>query len=119
MTRFLVRRLVQNALLLVVMSVITFTLLQLAPNSPFRIESDTTQSTADVERLRSNYGLDKPLPVQYVLWVGRLLQGDLGMSFAPPEPVARLITDRLPATLLLAVSSLILSFGIGVPRCIY
>jgi peptide/nickel transport system permease protein len=117
--RFLVRRGLQNLGLLVVMSVITFGLLHVAPNSPFRIEGDPNQSLADVERLRANYGLDQPLPVQYALWVGRLLQGDLGRSYATPEPVASLIWDRLPATLLLAVSALVLSFGIGVPMGIY
>ena len=119
MIRFLVRRLMQNVLLLAVMSVITFTLLHLAPNSPFVIEGDPSQSVADVQRLRANYGLDQPLPVQYALWVGRLLQGDLGRSYATPEPVAGLIWDRVPATLLLAVSALVLSFGIGVPMGIY
>jgi peptide/nickel transport system permease protein len=119
MTRFLIRRSLQNLLLLIVMSVITFTLLHVAPNSPFVIEGDPNQSQADIARLRANYGLDQPLPVQYALWVGRLVQGDLGRSFATPEPVARLIWDRLPATVLLAVSALVLSFGIGVPMGIY
>src|SRR6266849_6422148 len=119
MIRFLGRRALQNVLLLVVMSVITFGLLHFAPNSPFVIEGDPNQSAADVERLRANYGLDQPLPAQYALWVGRLLQVDLGRSFATPEPVARLIWDRLPATLILAVSALVLSFGIGVPMGIY
>src|ERR1700736_3076223 len=119
MTRFLVRRLLQNLLLLAGMSVVTFGLLHVAPNSPFVIEGDPNQSQADVERWRANYGLDQPLPVQYALWIGRLLQGDLGRSFATPEPVASLIWDRLPATLLLAVAALVLSFGIGVPMGIY
>src|SRR5204863_94115 len=113
MTRFLVRRALQNVLLLVVMSVITFGPLHVAPNSPFVIEGDPNQSRADVERLRANYGLDQPLPVQYVLWVGRLLHGDMGRSFATPAPVASLIWDRLPATLLLAIAALVLSFGVG------
>ena len=115
MRRFLVRRLLQNALLIVVMSMLTFSLLHLAPNSPFRIEGDPTQSPADVERIRANYGLDQPLPVQYALWVSRLARGDLGRSYATPEPVAKLIAERLPATLLLATTALVLSFGIGVP----
>jgi peptide/nickel transport system permease protein len=114
-TRFLLRRLAQNVLLLVVMSMVTFTLLHLAPNSPFHIEGDPTQSPADVERIRANYGLDQPLPVQYARWVGRLVQGDLGRSYATPEPVAGLIFERLPATLLLTGSALMLSFGVGVP----
>ena len=101
------------------MSMVTFTLLHLAPNSPFRIAEDPTQSQADVERIRANYGLDQPLPVQYGLWVGRLARGDLGRSYATPEPVAKLIFERVPATLILAVSALVLSFGIGVPMGIY
>jgi peptide/nickel transport system permease protein len=74
---------------------------------------------ADVERLKASYGLDQPLPVQYARWLGRLIQGDFGRSYATPEPVAKMILDRLPATLVLAVSSIVLSFGIGVPMGIY
>jgi peptide/nickel transport system permease protein len=119
LTRFLLRRLLQNALLLVVMSMVTFSLLHLAPNSPFSIAGDPTQSPADVARMRANYGLDQPLPVQYGLWVVRLAQGDFGRSYATPEPVARLIFERLPATLILSLAALGLSFGVGVPMGIY
>jgi peptide/nickel transport system permease protein len=119
MTRFLVRRLLQNVLLLAVMSAATFGLLHLAPNSPFQAQDDPRQSQADVARLRAQYGLDQPLPVQYVLWIANVARGDLGRSYATPEPVAKLIWERLPATLLLTSSALLLSFGLGVPMGIY
>jgi peptide/nickel transport system permease protein len=72
-----------------------------------------------VARLRANYGLDQPLPVQYLAWAGRVLQGDLGRSFLSKEPVAGMVAERLPATLLLAGSALALSFLVGVPLGIY
>ena len=68
---------------------------------------------AYVEALRHRYGLDQPLPVQFALYVGRVVQGDLGTSFRNATPVLDLIGQRLPATLLLSVSALVLSVCAG------
>jgi peptide/nickel transport system permease protein len=69
---------------------------------------------ADIERLKHNLGLDQPLPVRYVRWLGLVVRGDLGYSTSNSQPVLEAILDRLPATLILTATSLIISLLIGI-----
>ncbi len=100
---------------LVLLSVGTFLLLRLAPGDPVRLMLGEDADAATVERIRSDLGLDRPLPVQYVIWVSRIVQGDLGRSIRTHQPVGEAILERVPVTLELAVLALALSLLIGVP----
>ncbi|MEZ4678344.1 MAG: ABC transporter permease [Caldilineaceae bacterium] len=68
-----------------------------------------------VQEIRSQLGLDRSIPEQYVRWLGHVLQGDLGTSIAGKRPVAEIIGERLPPTLRLALVSLIISVLLGIP----
>jgi peptide/nickel transport system permease protein len=112
-TAYLVRRLAASLLLLLLVLTLTFFVLRLAPGDPAaridpRIPADHQQ------RLHAIYGLDRPLGEQYVDWLGGVLTGDWGMSFTHRRPVTTVLAERLPATLLLTVTSLALQFSLGV-----
>lgn len=119
MGRYVVRRLLQAVPLLVAISALTFALLQMAPGGPLAIGENPaagTRATAEqLERLRQRYGLDDPLPVQYLRWAGDLLRGDWGTSFNAGRPVLDLIGERLPATLTLTGSALLLTLCLALP----
>ena len=76
---------------------------------------DPTVSQNDLEQVRKNLGLDQPLLIQYVLWLKQLLQGNLGYSYVTGKPVVQAILERLPATLLLSITSLIMILLITFP----
>ncbi len=94
---------------------ILYWILSNAPGGPLGPYLQNPHITpADIERLRHNFGLDQPLPVRYVRWLGMVLHGDLGYSTSNSETVTTAIVERLPATLLLAGTSFLLSLVIGV-----
>jgi peptide/nickel transport system permease protein len=93
---------------------LTFILVRLAPGDPAALLIPPTASSADVARLRAELALDAPMVVQYARWLGALLRGDLGESFALRQPVTRVLGDALPVSLLLGLTSLALTFAIGV-----
>jgi peptide/nickel transport system permease protein len=110
-----IRRTLQAIPLLLVISFILFVILHSAPGGglgPYLQNPHIT--AADIARLKHNLGYDKPLPVQYVLWLGHVVTGDFGYSTSNSEPVFNAIVERLPATLELMVSSFIIAFVIGV-----
>lgn len=118
MGRYVVRRLLQAVPLLIAVSAITFGLLQMAPGGPLAIGENPSGERATAEqldRLRQRYGLDDPLPVQYLRWAGDLVRGDWGVSFNAGRPVLDLIVERLPATLLLTGSALVLTLLLAIP----
>lgn len=78
-----------------------------------------TASQADVERLRARLGLDQPLPVQYLIYLGDVVRGDLGDAIRLKAPVSELILSRLPATLQLALAGLVLTLVVGIPLGVY
>jgi peptide/nickel transport system permease protein len=119
METFIVHRLIQSFIVLVLVSIIVFLAIRLLPGDPIRlvVSSDNAQSysEAQIEELRHEFGLDKPLPVQYFNWVGGLFHGDMGTSIFTRAPVSAEIFRRLPITLYLGFISLIVSLVIGVP----
>jgi len=115
MTGFLLRRIGFAALVLVLISGFLFLLFFVAPGDPARLVAGERASTAQVEQVRQNLGLDKPIPVQYADFVLRSLQGDLGYSFRNQQPVTRLIAQRLPVTLSLCIGAVVLWLALGVP----
>ena len=121
MRTFLIRRLVQNILLLLIISVIVYGILYLVPGGPFDQLNfgavSAAAAAAQVKRLNELLGLDKPLHERYLSWLGRALTGDWGMSWtvAFGQPVSRLIESRLGNTLLLMGLSAVFSFLIAMP----
>ena len=118
MLRYLVNRLSLAALLLVGVSFITFLLLYVMPADPARQIAGRSATVETVETIRRQLGLDQPLPVQYGRYLGALVQGDLGRSYAQKTEVTEIVASRLPATLLLMVAAiateLVIGLGIGV-----
>lgn len=110
------QRLTQAVPVLLLITVLSFLLLQLAPGDfldPLRADPSVSQEFIAQEEAR--LGLDKPLVWQYLTWLGNLLQGDFGMSYTYRVPVLGLIASRAGATLLLAVSSILLTWMISIP----
>ncbi|MCS7235796.1 MAG: ABC transporter permease [Armatimonadota bacterium] len=114
MGAYILRRLALAVPTLVGVTVVVFALIRLVPGDPARLVLGLQASEEEVQRLRVQLGLDQPLPVQYVRFLGRLLQGDLGRSVVTGEPVAREIAARLPATVQLAVASTLVATAAGV-----
>jgi peptide/nickel transport system permease protein len=92
---------------------LTFVLVRLAPGDPATLLVPPDASPADAARLRERLGLDAPLPVQYARWSAGVLRGDLGESIALGRPVADVLGEALPVSLLLGGTSLALSFVVG------
>jgi len=114
---FILRRLLYAIPTLIGISIITFAIVRLSPGDPIRFFTFGVQdiTAADIERLRAAYGLDKPIPLQYVDWVGRILRLDFGRSLIYNKDAGQLILELLPNTLQLAITSLVLQLVIGVP----
>lgn len=110
------QRLAQAVPVLLLITVLSFLLLQLAPGDfldPLRADPSVSQEFIAQEEAR--LGLDKPLIWQYLTWLSNLLQGDFGVSYTYRVPVAQLILSRAGATLLLAVCSVLLTWLIAIP----
>lgn len=112
---FLLRRLGYAALLVLAVLVLNFLLIRLAPGDPIEtLAGQMGGITEDIRAdLRQTYGLDKPLPAQLAIYLTRVAAGDLGYSYFFNLPVARLIVERLPATLLLVLTSLLIAIIAG------
>jgi peptide/nickel transport system permease protein len=116
MARFIVRRLLGLIPLLLGVSVVIFALMRLIPGDPVVIMIGVENATPEeMARLRRVLGLDQSLPIQYARFLGRLVTGDLGISLASDEPVSRLIRERLPATVELALAALAVALVIAIP----
>lgn len=114
MGRYIIRRLLQAVVLLLIVSIVTFALIYSAPGGPSMLANPDL--TADeLETMTGNLGLNDPLPVQYIRWLRNVLRGDLGVSYNNFEPVDELILDRLPNTLLLTGVGLLVSISVAIP----
>ncbi len=113
MGRYLLRRLGLAVPTLLGVTVVVFALIRLIPGDPARLILGLQASEEEVQRLRVELGLDRPLYVQYARFFARLLRGDLGYSAVTREPVIGEIGSRLPATVQLAVSSIVVATLVG------
>lgn len=113
MISYLGRRIIQSALILLGISLITFALLYLLPADPVRQIAGRSATPATVESIRRQLGLDQPFFVQYGRYLWNLLQGDLGRSYIQRSEVSQLIVARLPATLLLMLGAIVFELLIG------
>src|SRR5260221_10326722 len=118
MTVFVIRRLMQSFVVLLVMSLLVFVGV-FAIGNPIDILVNPQADQAEMARATAALGLDKPLWLQYLLFLGNASKGDLGRSFVFNQPALQLIMERLPATLQLAVSASILAIIIGIPCGLY
>ncbi len=125
MVMFLTRRLVLALLTCVMISILTFIIIRLPPGDfvdAYIANLASTGSTVSAEQaqaLRHEYGLDRSVFIQYWLWIGRVVQGDLGVSMMWRRPVTEVIGDRLWLTMVLSFSALILTWIIALPIGIY
>ncbi|HUU35785.1 MAG TPA: ABC transporter permease [Vicinamibacterales bacterium] len=111
--RLIVRAGLRLAPVLVALSLLVFSIVHLIPGDPAVIAAGLEASPATVTRIRHDLGLDRPLPVQYWLFVTRALGGDLGTSVRTGAPVGREILDRLPHTAVLAAGGVTLAAALG------
>ena len=109
MALFLLRRLLLVGPVLLGVSLVVFAVLHISPGDPAEIMVGPQATHEDITRLRTELGLDEPLPVQYARWMGRVLQGDLGRSLWMKRPVLGEVLRRFQATVILAASALLLS----------
>jgi len=114
MLAFALKRLALAVLVAVVVSALAFLLLRASGDVAVALAGEGARST-DIENVRKVYGLDRPLLVQYLDWVGRMLHGDFGESLYFKTDVLALVRDKLPTTALLAVLSLLFALGISLP----
>lgn len=115
MKKFISHRLLQLIPLLIGISILSFFVMHLAPGDPTALFTDPNVDPTELARIRANWGLDKPIIVQYFYWLGNALRGDFGTSYTTGIPVIKEIMERLPATLLLMITSFILTLLITVP----
>jgi peptide/nickel transport system permease protein len=112
---YLLRRLLLIIPTLVVILLVTFVLVRSLPGDPASAMIGDRATGADVARINAELGLDKPVPIQFLYFVRRILSGDLGTSFALRLPVSQVIVERLPVTLLLTGMSAALALLLAVP----
>ncbi|WOI58102.1 ABC transporter permease [Palleronia sp. LCG004] len=114
MAAFLLSRLLQSVILLVIVSIIGFAVLNLMPGGPlsqFALDPGMTQQ--DMARIAEQLGLNRPFHIQYLDWAWRMLQGDWGTSFRDGSAVTSVIARHVPATLLLMGSSTVIAVAVG------
>jgi len=117
--RFLARRLAYSLVVLVGVLIVVFALAHLVPGDPVRIALGTRYTPEAYDALRHASGLDRPLPAQFLCYLGHAATGNLGVSFRSGDPVAQVLAERLPATVSLAVVGIVLALAIALPAGIY
>ncbi len=113
--QFILRRIAGFAGVLLVLALMIFVLARVVPGDPARIALGPTASDAQVQQLRGEMGLDDPLPLQFVHFLGNAVQGDFGVSLISGRPVAEEIAAILPATLELVLATLVIMLVVGLP----
>lgn len=114
MLSYLLRRILLVLPVAFGVSVICFLLVQIAPGDPLTAIMPVDATAEEQAAMRAAYGLDKPLPVQYAIWIGNLVQGDMGKSIATGRPVAGEVFGAVQNSLLLAASAAVIAFPIGI-----
>ncbi|MDB4895525.1 MAG: binding-protein-dependent transport system inner rane component [Firmicutes bacterium] len=119
MLTYLVRRVALMIPILLLVSILAFSLIHLVPGDPATVILGPEAPRETVERMRKDLGLDRPLPVQYAAWLSAAVRGNLGRSLVDRQPVAGLIIQRLPATLELAFLTFLFAMLVAVPVGVY
>ncbi len=118
MSVFVIRRILQSLMVVLAMSLIVFVGVHVV-GDPVHILISDDMTQEEIERFIQRLGLDRPMHEQYLHFLGNALQGDMGNSFVQAEPALKLILQRMPATLELALAALLLSILLGVPLGMY
>jgi ABC-type dipeptide/oligopeptide/nickel transport system permease component len=114
-TTYIIRRLISAVGVILGVATITFVMVFLMPGDAARMYAGPRAPEETVQRIRVLWGLDQPLPVQYVRYIGRAIQGDLGNSTRDNRPVLQAVLERVPASIQLALAGLLIELSIGVP----
>ena len=115
MLGYLLRRVIATIPVVVLISLLVFLLIHAAPGDPADLLLSEEASPQDIADARRRWGLDQPIYVQYLRFLANILSGDLGTSFRYADPVITLIGERLPATIELAIASLLIAIIFGIP----
>jgi len=119
MTAYIIRRLILAIIVLVIVTLMVFLAMRLLPGDPILMIVTrgelTTTTEEEIAALRHQYGLDKPIMVQYVTWLANVTRGDFGQSITQHQPVIKEIVRRLPITLHLSLLAFFISIIIGIP----
>jgi ABC-type dipeptide/oligopeptide/nickel transport system permease component len=115
-TRYLVQRLILSVPVLLGVSIVVFLMLHLLPGDPAlaMLAGQSGITSEDVDRIRRQLGLDQPLPVQYLTYIGRVLHGDFGESVHSHRPVLEMIAEQAGATIQLAVAAMVIAVTMGI-----
>src|SRR5215217_6745784 len=113
MVSYIATRLLQAIPVLFLTSVAVFLFIRMIPGDPAISIAGMNARPEQVEILRRQYGLDKPLVEQYTTWLGRILRGDFGTAYTSKRPITDLILQRLPATVELAIGAMTVTILIG------
>jgi peptide/nickel transport system permease protein len=113
MIEYVARRLVLMVPVAILVTIIVFLLIRLAPGDPVLVYAGEERDPETLAQIRRSLGLDQPLPVQYFYWIGHALQGDFGRSIRTRQPVSEAIVERMGATLELGLAAVILSSSIS------
>jgi ABC-type dipeptide/oligopeptide/nickel transport system permease component len=112
-TKYILRRLLLMIPVALLVTIIIFVLIRMAPGDPVLTYAGEEKDPATIQVIRQQLGLDQPLPVQYVAWLSHAVRGDLGRSFQTKQPVLQAITERLPVTLELGLAAVTISVSIA------
>src|SRR5690606_2126752 len=115
MSRFLIRRLISSLPVLLGILLVTFYLTRSVKGEPCRAILGERATQESCDRFNERNGLNEPLPVQFVIYMSRFVTGDLGDSFRLGKPVTEILAERLPVTIELAFTALVVAITIGVP----
>ncbi|MEM7442154.1 MAG: ABC transporter permease [Pseudomonadota bacterium] len=115
MLSFILRRLLIAIPTIILITIFVFALQQLLPGDPLLVMAGEERDPEVLEFLREKYRLNDPIPIQYLAWIGNVLQGDLGISLRTNQPVTELIGEKLPVTIQLAIMAIIFAMVIGIP----
>ncbi|OGL17044.1 MAG: peptide ABC transporter [Candidatus Rokubacteria bacterium RIFCSPLOWO2_12_FULL_71_19] len=119
MLDFLLQRVAISIVTLLVISLVVFTGVRMIPGDPARVMGGTDADPAGLAEIRAKYGLDDPVPLQYLRWLGLALRGDLGESIRTREGVVRTVAAKLPITIELAGLSLVIALAIAIPAGVF
>ena len=115
MHTYIIRRILATIPVMLVVALFVFALLRLAPGDPAAVIAGDYAQPQDIERIRHQLGLDQPIATQLAIWLGRIAQGDLGVSIFSNLPVSKLIRQRMEPTLALSLTTMIFAVVLAVP----
>ncbi len=115
MVKYIGKKLISVVLMLLIVSAFTFMIIHLTPGDPARVMLGVDAPEEQVEQLREQMGLNRPLPVQYVDWLNDVLHGDLGESIFIDQPLTEIIAERMRPTIELTIFALIIAVVIAIP----